>query len=105
MLSEPFCDFLEDVGHRLLLHGAIPANVAVTRRHVDFNVGNAGPVLSPVYLLVHEQIELVSRVEGCFILVNVILIRLPKANEGNTTFVFNSVAHSRLAGGQVIICG
>jgi hypothetical protein len=85
--------FLEDIRYGSLTDGPIAADVAASGGYIKFDIGNAGSVLAPIYLLFHQQIKLICPIKGRTILIDIILVRFAEPDKGNAALMFDGVAH------------
>ena len=75
-------------------------DVNVARFGEEFDVGQSGPVLSPVVLLLHQDLHLVESVKRSAVLLQVEIQRLEQPDERDAAFVFDRIAHNGLKCGQ-----
>ena len=95
--GEPFKtrhDAAEDVLDGPRVHGTNPGDVPLARRNVQLDVGESGPVLAPVVLLLHEQVHLIESIKCTAVFVDVVLQRLLQSKHCNAAFVLEKVAHA-----------
>ena len=60
---------------------------------IKFNAGNPRPVLPPVVLFLHEQVQFVQAVESCSIFGQVEFKRFKEADHGDAAFMVDGIAH------------
>jgi hypothetical protein len=93
-----FVDFGEDVAKHFLYgtgtDGAFSGNVPFPGFHVEFDIGNTGPVLSTVVLFLHQEVKLVQAVEGRSVFFYVVVKGFEEAQYNNTAFVLDVIAHN-----------
>ena len=77
-----------------------PVDVNVARFGEEFDVGQSGPVLSPVVLLLHQDLHLIESVKRSAVLLQVEIQRLEQPDERDAAFVFDRIAHNGLKCGQ-----
>ena len=65
--------FFEYSSQSLRLIAAVAANVTLSGRGIEFNVGNASTVLTAVVLLLEEEIELLQTIGGSLIMLSIML--------------------------------
>ena len=76
---------------------ADPQQELLARGHVKLDDAKAGAVLAPVVLLLHQQIGLAESPRGVAVHLLVVVQRLSKADEGQSAFMGESLAHGNRA--------
>ena len=92
-IGKPAHDLREQVFNGLVGDGTRSAQVAVSRRNRQLDVGQAHAVLAAVALFFHQEVHLVQAVKGRPIMVDVILQWLFEPEKGYATLVLEKVAH------------
>ena len=83
----------EEVFDRLLGRGPGAAQIALARRYVEFDVGQAHAVLPAVALLLHQEVHLVQAIESRPVGVDVVLERLLEPEQRDAALVLEEVTH------------
>src|SRR5688500_18891356 len=90
--SEFLSHLLEEVRDWLGLNRSGTADLTVTRLYIDFYVCNPCPILTPVVLLLHEDVHPVHGIRRA-VFFDIIRKGLSEAVKGYSAFMKNLVAH------------
>lgn len=91
-------NYVEDVGNSVFLDGPVAINVFLARVHVELDTGYPGPILAPIVLFLHQEVQFINAVEGGSVFFTVKIKGFEQPHEGYSAFVIKRVAHGLYKG-------
>ena len=91
---DPDVDLLKNILDRSGSVRTHPVDINASGFRVQLDVGHSRAVLSPVVLLLHQDMHFVKSVERGAVLFQVVIGRLEQADKGNAALVFDRIAHN-----------
>src|SRR5690554_2264479 len=88
---------LEYVLYRVGQIGPLPEKILFPRRLVNLQISHSGTILSPIVLLLHQQIQFVESVAPGSIFLLIILQRLQQADQYNAALMLQLLTHNSSA--------
>jgi hypothetical protein len=92
---EPLDFAPKQTGERVFFGIATAKNVWLPHRHVELSAANPDAIMATVVLLFHQQEQLLKAPKAGSITILIVFQRLPQADGGNATLVFQKIAHGK----------